>query len=329
MNISDVEPHNGGVICFATVEYSQFNEENPCGDSLISTIAVMFILDSSGGLVDSVSFDIDYSTKLDPLGITDEIASSISVNSTDDAAIFVIPHQSLSQNSTSITSGVVAIGTSISLSSTYTSEGFVADFACLDRDDEGNAWGAGHGVIRGNLGDYRLPALASFSSAGQISSANGYADNIDPGVANDFRGLSWAGERLWAVTSIYDREYILGTSSSLAGDCTGLSIPLSADDADILFDQFALTVTNGNEATSISLSSVAVSAEMINVCDDSTGCPLCIADFDRDGDTDSDDIGAFYAVWDIGGNCADADADADVDSDDVGIFFDRWNNSGC
>jgi len=56
------------------------------------------------------------------------------------------------------------------------------------------------------------------------------------------------------------------------------------------------------------------------------GCP---ADFDGDGDFDSDDVTTFFADWDSGGGCADADLDGDTDSDDIAVFFTGWDSGGC
>lgn len=54
----------------------------------------------------------------------------------------------------------------------------------------------------------------------------------------------------------------------------------------------------------------------------------CIADFDHDLDTDSDDILQFFAAWDSGDPIGDVDGDLDTDSDDVVEFFARWE-AGC
>ncbi len=54
--------------------------------------------------------------------------------------------------------------------------------------------------------------------------------------------------------------------------------------------------------------------------------PSCPADWDDDGDTDSDDIVAFFSAWDQGEG--DFDGDLDSDSDDVVGFFTAWD-SGC
>jgi len=54
----------------------------------------------------------------------------------------------------------------------------------------------------------------------------------------------------------------------------------------------------------------------------------CIADFDADGDTDSDDTSMFLTAWEDGQACADADGDDDTDSDDVITFFGAWE-AGC
>jgi len=54
-----------------------------------------------------------------------------------------------------------------------------------------------------------------------------------------------------------------------------------------------------------------------------TGCP---GDWDVDGDTDSDDIIAFFTDWEDGN--ADPDGDGDTDSDDIIEFFVSWEG-GC
>lgn len=52
----------------------------------------------------------------------------------------------------------------------------------------------------------------------------------------------------------------------------------------------------------------------------------CTGDWDGDGDTDSDDIIAFFGDWDTGSG--DADGDLDSDSDDIIEFFASWD-TGC
>ena len=53
------------------------------------------------------------------------------------------------------------------------------------------------------------------------------------------------------------------------------------------------------------------------------GCPFT-ADFDADGDVDSDDIIRFFAAWDGGEGSADYDNSDSTDSDDVIAFFTLW-----
>ena len=66
------------------------------------------------------------------------------------------------------------------------------------------------------------------------------------------------------------------------------------------------------------------------MCRRGTGTPasptVCPADWDLDGDADSDDIVAFFADWENGD--ADVDGDGDSDSDDIVVFFASWD-SGC
>lgn len=54
----------------------------------------------------------------------------------------------------------------------------------------------------------------------------------------------------------------------------------------------------------------------------------CEADFDEDGDIDSDDTSVFFTLYDSSNVSADLDGDGDVDSDDVLAFFDRFE-VGC
>jgi len=55
----------------------------------------------------------------------------------------------------------------------------------------------------------------------------------------------------------------------------------------------------------------------------------CAADFDQDGDFDSDDVVGFFAAWDAGESGADADSDGDTDSDDIVEFFEKWEQGSC
>lgn len=54
----------------------------------------------------------------------------------------------------------------------------------------------------------------------------------------------------------------------------------------------------------------------------------CVGDADCDGDSDSDDVIAFFGQWDVGGSNADVDGDGDADSDDLLLFFNVWE-AGC
>lgn len=56
--------------------------------------------------------------------------------------------------------------------------------------------------------------------------------------------------------------------------------------------------------------------------------PACLADFNRDGGVDGDDVIAFFAAWDAASSLADTNLDGGVDGDDVILFFSRWD-SGC
>jgi len=56
--------------------------------------------------------------------------------------------------------------------------------------------------------------------------------------------------------------------------------------------------------------------------------PDCLADFNRDGQVDGDDVIAFFAAWDQAMPTADMNTDGSVDGDDVIVLFDRWDG-GC
>lgn len=90
--------------------------------------------------------------------------------------------------------------------------------------------------------------------------------------------------------------------SSLAGDGT------------ICQDRF-----DGNGFLQRGLSSLNAAFELI-------GDPVCPSDWDSDQDSDSDDIIAFFAVWEMGE--ADTDGDGDADSDDIITFLGAWDE-GC
>jgi WD40 repeat protein len=55
---------------------------------------------------------------------------------------------------------------------------------------------------------------------------------------------------------------------------------------------------------------------------------ICLADFNRDGAVDSDDVISFFGLWDASTVAADVNNDGGIDSDDVILFFDRWD-VGC
>ncbi len=74
----------------------------------------------------------------------------------------------------------------------------------------------------------------------------------------------------------------------------------------------------------------AYTCRVSNACGDAVSPPgmvvICPADWDCDGDIDSDDIVLFFGDWDTGNG--DFDGDDDSDSEDVIGFFGRWEN-GC
>lgn len=56
--------------------------------------------------------------------------------------------------------------------------------------------------------------------------------------------------------------------------------------------------------------------------------PTCAADLDYSYTNDSDDIIAFFGLWEAGLPGGDFDGDGQVDSDDVAAFFEMWD-AGC
>lgn len=62
------------------------------------------------------------------------------------------------------------------------------------------------------------------------------------------------------------------------------------------------------------------------VISDGAGLTFCPADWDCDGDVDSDDTLGFFNAWESGSG--DFDGDDDSDSDDIVSFFARWEG-GC
>ncbi len=59
------------------------------------------------------------------------------------------------------------------------------------------------------------------------------------------------------------------------------------------------------------------------------GCATCAADYDRSGSVDAADIGAFFADFETGADCADVNYDGGVDNSDLGAFFDLYEAGGC
>ncbi len=62
---------------------------------------------------------------------------------------------------------------------------------------------------------------------------------------------------------------------------------------------------------------------------DPQACPVCIADFNRDGGVDGTDVEVFFQRWEISDPCADIDGSGAVDGSDVQPFFDVWQTGGC
>jgi len=58
-------------------------------------------------------------------------------------------------------------------------------------------------------------------------------------------------------------------------------------------------------------------------------CPVCAADYNQDGGVTGDDVAAFFAEFEGGGNCADVNQDGGITGDDVAAFFDAYEAGGC
>jgi hypothetical protein len=105
-------------------------------------------------------------------------------------------------------------------------------------------------------------------------------------------------------------------------------------------DAIANTSTSTNLNVAVSIGGTQVPAAKaaafdvvwirFNVVD---GCPAggseCTADADGDHDVDSDDIVAFFILFEGGNICCDQDGDQDADSDDVIAFFALFEAGGC
>jgi hypothetical protein len=59
------------------------------------------------------------------------------------------------------------------------------------------------------------------------------------------------------------------------------------------------------------------------------GCPVCAADFDRDGGVTSADVGAFFRQLELGAPCGDVDQDGAITPADVSEFFLEFERGGC
>lgn len=329
MNIVDIEPLDEGVLCLSQVILT--SGEGGCGSETTETRSILFALDGDGVLVNSIELDSDLSLS--------DVASSVSVNNGDYKAVVAILKLSLSQDvaSNSTSTVVVGLGTPFSLGTTHTQPGVVVNYASLVRDADGDLWGAGTGIGASTPTSPTLAAIFRLSLTGEITSGSVFSDNFAL-PSQSFYGLSWGDDNLWSVgATAFSTElsinppYVLETDASLVGSCSGLPafLPEPTEQAEITPNTASLSATNGASPTTITLSAFAVNSETVSLCDSISGCPLCVADFDRDGDADSDDITAFFAAWNLGDPCADADGDSDADSDDVTLFFVLWDNGGC
>ena len=59
------------------------------------------------------------------------------------------------------------------------------------------------------------------------------------------------------------------------------------------------------------------------------GCPICPADWNRDGGVDAADVEAFFEAWEESVPRADINRDGSVDLQDVSSFFEVWEAGGC
>ena len=152
---------------------------------------------------------------------------------------------------------------------------------------------------------------------------------VDGSVVDTAGVLSPLGSPNLSAKTAVDASGIVYVSNGWANNPTtnGRLWAFSQDLSQLLFTVNLVNQNNGGPA--LASDGTLVMADLNGVrAWRSDRAPLCIGDFDRDGDDDSDDVIAFFSAWDTGDAAADVDGSNGVDADDVIVFFGAWD-SGC
>jgi hypothetical protein len=99
-------------------------------------------------------------------------------------------------------------------------------------------------------------------------------------------------------------------------------------------DTSTLTILDGDESLA-----GTYRCEAVNSCGRSLSPPYtvtfsgggvpCIADFNRDGGIDGEDVAMFFDAWEASDPDADANQDGGIDGGDIAEFFSLWEAGGC
>lgn len=125
-----------------------------------------------------------------------------------------------------------------------------------------------------------------------------------------------------------------GGASAGGGVVTGAAgvMPSPTDDSDaVLIISNARLSDSGEYVAVFSSACGEASSRVATVLVEPVhaGCATCAADYDRSGGVDAADIGAFFADFETGADCADVNHDGGVDGSDLGAFFDLYEAGGC
>ena len=152
---------------------------------------------------------------------------------------------------------------------------------------------------------------------------------VDGSVVDSAGVLSPLGSPNLSAKTAVDASGIVYVSNGWASNPadSGRLWAFSQDLSQVLFTVNFARQNNGGPA--LAADGTLVMADLNGVrAWRSDRAPLCLGDFDRDGDADGDDIIAFFAAWDAGNPSADIDGINGTDGDDVIVFFGAWD-SGC
>lgn len=117
------------------------------------------------------------------------------------------------------------------------------------------------------------------------------------------------------------RDTLGGLTGALAAGARGFSSWIDFDDG--MVGVFATDTTSSGNIQPL-LYQIRAAAEA------AIRHPLpCFSDFNQDGGIDGDDVIAFFAAWELGGDDADVNADGGVDGMDIAAFFARWELGVC